>query len=176
MTIVLNTLETALPSEQVESLLAGTDQQVKIIHTSSMRINHCIGCNQCWLKTPGQCAINDDYKQIILELVNAENLWLITDTKYGFLDYRGKRVMDRIMPMLNMYIEFRDGWMRHQLRYHPLNVGVIYQGNGDQELLEEWSKRCAMNLGGHSLGVHSLSSVEETSDSSETRKEMDSCM
>ena len=103
MTIVLNTLETALPTEQIESLLAGTDQQVKIIHTAGMRINHCIGCNQCWLRTPGQCAINDDYKQIIKQLVNAQNLWLVTDTKFGFLDYRGKRVMDRIMTMLNWH-------------------------------------------------------------------------
>ena len=172
MTIVLNTLETALPSEQIESLLAGTDQQVKIIHTASMRIFHCIGCNQCWLKTPGQCAINDDYKQIIKQLVNAQNLWLVTDTKFGFLDFRGKRVLDRIMPMLNMYIEFRGGWMRHQLRYHALNIGVIYQGNGDQELLQEWSERCAMNLSGHSLGVYSLSSLDGTSPSGETRKEM----
>lgn len=172
MTIVLNTLETALPSEQIESLLAGTDQQVKIIHTASMKIFHCIGCNQCWLKTPGQCAINDDYKQIIKQLVNTQNLWLVTDTKFGFIDYRGKRVMDRIMPMLNMYIEFRDGWMRHQLRYHALNVGVIYQGKGDQELLQEWSERCAMNLGGHSLGVHALSSLDETSPSCDARKEM----
>ncbi len=163
MTIVLNTLETELFSDQIEPLLAGTDQQVKIIHTSAMRISHCIGCNQCWLKTPGQCAINDDYKQIIKQLVNAQDLWLVTDTKFGFLDFRGKRVMDRIMPMLNMYIEFRGGWMRHQLRYHALNVGVIYQGNGDHELLQEWSERCAQNLGGHSLGVHSLS---------EARKEM----
>lgn len=160
MTLVLNTLDTALHPEQIESLLADTDQQVKIIHTSDIRINHCIGCNQCWLKTPGQCAINDDYKQIIQLLVKAQNLWLVTDTKFGFLDYRGKRVMDRIMPMLNMYIEFRGGWMRHKLRYHALNIGVIYQGNGNQELLQEWSERCAQNLGGHSLGVNSLARKE----------------
>lgn len=75
--------------------------------------------------------------------------------------------MDRIMPLLNMYIEFRDGWMRHQLRYHGLNIGVLYRGNGDQTLLEEWCKRCAMNLGGRSLGVKSLDKA---------RKEIPSCM
>ncbi len=85
-----------------------------------------------------------------------EDLWLVTDTRYGFLDYRGKRIMDRIMPMLNMNIEIRDGWMRHQLRYHALNIGVLYRGDGDQNLLREWCERCAMNLGGKSLGVMSL--------------------
>lgn len=167
MTIVLNTLESCSDSTQIESLLADTDRRVKIIRTSGMSIHHCIGCNQCWLKTPGRCAIPDDYEQIVRQLVGAQNLWLVTDTHFGFLDYRGKRVMDRIMPMLNMYIEFRDGWMRHQLRYHALNVGVLYRGNGDQALLEEWCVRCAMNLGGRSLGVIHLDSAG---------KEMTSCM
>lgn len=161
MTIVLNTLETDTQSDLIESLLVETDRQVKIVGTTGMRINHCIGCNQCWLKTPGQCAIHDDYEQIIRLLVGAQNLWLITDTRFGFLDYRGKRVMDRIMPMLNMHIEFRNGWMRHQLRYHALNVGVMYRGDGDQEMLEEWCRRCAMNLGGRSLGVISLNNARK---------------
>ena len=88
--------------------------------------------------------------------VDAEDLWIVTDTRFGFIDYRGKRIMDRIMPILNMNIEIRDGWMRHQLRYHALNVGVLYHGEGNQELLEEWCERCAKNLGGKSLGVISL--------------------
>lgn len=167
MTIVLNTLVTDAYSALIEALLADTDQQIRIISTAGMTIHHCIGCNQCWLKTPGQCAIDDDYKQIVQQLVGAQNLWLVTDTRFGFLDYRGKRVMDRIMPMLNMNIEFRNGWMRHQLRYHALNIGLLYQGKGDQSILEDWCKRCAMNLGGHSLGVISLDKA---------RKEMPSCM
>ena len=167
MTIVLNTLDTDFRSDQIESSLFAQDRTVRVIDTARMNISHCIGCNQCWLKTPGQCAIHDDYEQILRQLVSANNLWLVSDTRFGFLDYRGKRVMDRIMPLLNMYIEFRGGWMRHQLRYHALNVGVIYQGKADEALLQEWSERCAMNLGGHSLGVISYKT---------NRKESTSCM
>ena len=119
-----------------------------------------MGCNNCWLKTPGVCAIKDDYEIIIKKLVTAENLWVVADTKFSFIDYRGKRVLDRVVPMLNMYIEFRDGWERHQLRYHPLNFGVIYKGNGNRELLEEWSMRVARNMAGHSLGIISLDKDE----------------
>ena len=119
-----------------------------------------MGCNNCWLKTPGVCAIKDDYEIILKKLVAAENFWVVADTKFGFIDYRGKRVLDRVVPMLNMYIEFRDGWERHQLRYHPLNFGVIYKGNGNRELLEEWSMRVARNMAGRSLGVISLDKDE----------------
>ena len=149
-------MEAGVYTEQINALLANNDFDIEIIDTANMKIAHCMGCNQCWLKTPGVCAIKDDYETIIKKLVSADNVWLVSDTKFGFIDYRGKRILDRIMPMLNMYIVFRDGWMRHQLRYHSLNVGVIYKGDGDQQMLEEWCNRTAANLGGRSLGVFAL--------------------
>ena len=160
MTLVLNTLESGNRSEQIKALLAGKDENFEIVNTADMKIAHCMGCNMCWLKTPGVCAIRDDYEIILKKLVAAENFWIVADAKFGFVGYRGKRVLDRVVPMLNMYIEFRDGWERHQLRYHPLNFGVIYKGDGNQELLEEWSMRVARNLAGHSLGVFALDKNE----------------
>ena len=154
MTIVLNTL-TGVSSDQIRALIP--DTEVKVINTSDMKIAHCIGCNMCWLKTPGICAIKDDYEIIIKELAHASNLWIVSDTHFGFLDSCGKQITDRFMPLLNMYVEFRGGWLRHQVRYQALNVGLIYQGNGDQDLLEEWCERTSQNLGGHSLGAIAMS-------------------
>lgn len=153
-TTVLNTLEEGYDLEQISALIKGDDMEV--INTFDMKIAHCMGCNLCWLKTPGICAIKDDYEGIIKKLVDAENLWLVSDTRFGFVDWHGKRVMDRIVPMLNMYVEFRDGLERHELRYHPLNFGLLYKGQADQEFLEEWSRRVASNLAGHSLGVYNI--------------------
>ena len=152
-TLVLNTLgKEAL--DQVNALIK--DKEVEVVDTSDMKIAHCMGCNQCWLKTPGICAIKDDYEKIIKKLVETENLWIVSDTRFGFLDYKGKRVMDRIMPMLNMTIGFRDGWMRHELRYHALNIGLLYKGAADQAMMEDWCKRTAANIGGQSLGAIAL--------------------
>ena len=163
MTLVLNTLEGDY-SEQIKELLAVKDSEVEIVNTAEMKIEHCMGCNMCWLKTPGVCAIKDDYEIILKKLVKSENLWVVADTKFGFVDYRGKRVLDRLVPMLNMYIEIRDGWERHQLRYHPLNFGVIYKGYGNKEMLEEWSMRVAKNMAGKSLGAIALDKEEKQID------------
>ena len=159
MTLVLNTLEGDY-SEQIKELLAVKDSEIEIVNTAEMKIAHCVGCNMCWLKTPGVCAIKDDYEIILKKLVATDNLWVVADTKFGFVDYRGKQVLDRIVPMLNMYIEIRDGWERHQLRYHPLNFGVIYKGDGNRERLEEWCMRVARNMAGKSLGVIAMDAPE----------------
>ena len=152
-TLVLNTLGKDY-TEQITALIK--DKEVEIVDTSDMKIVHCMGCNQCWLKTPGICAYKDDYEIILKKLVQADNLWIVSDTRFGFLDYKGKRVMDRIVPMLNMNVGFRDGWMRHELRYHPLNIGLLYKGDADQMMMEDWCKRTAVNIGGHSLGAIAL--------------------
>ena len=160
MTLVLNTLGSGTTSDQIRAFLQDNTPQTEVIDTTSMKIAHCMGCNHCWLKTPGVCVIKDDYEEIIKKLVGAKNLWLVSGTRFGFIDWRGKRVMDRLMPMLNMIIEFRDGWERHQVRYHALNVGLLYKGQCDQQMLEEWCERTAANLAGHSLGVIRMKEVE----------------
>lgn len=154
MNLILNTIGASVDNDMIRALIP--NQEVEIIDTSDMKIAHCMGCNQCWLKTPGICAIKDDYESILKKLVQAENLWLASDTRFGFLDYRGKRMMDRIMPMLNMTVGFRDGWMRHEMRYHSLNIGLLYKGDADQTMMEDWCKRTAANIGGHSLGAITL--------------------
>ena len=88
-TLVLNTLGNDY-TEQIKALIK--DKEIEIVDTSGMKIAHCMGCNQCWLKTPGICAIKDDYEEIIKKLVETENLWIVSDTRFGFLDYKGKRL------------------------------------------------------------------------------------
>ena len=168
MNLVLNTLGAGVDTDKIRALLPEKD--VEIIDTFDMKIAHCVGCNQCWLRTPGICAIKDDYETLVKTMVGADGLWIVSGTRFGFLDYKGKRLMDRILPMLNIYIEWRDGWMRHELRYHALNIGVLYQGAGDRATLEDWCKRTAANIGGHSLGAIPLDESSPQNDAGKAGK------
>ena len=160
MNLVLNTIGVSIDSDVIRSLIQ--ENNIEVIDTSDMKIAHCMGCNQCWLKTPGICAFKDDYETILKKLVQADNLWIVSDMRFGFLNYNGKRVMDRIMPMLNMTLDFRDGWMRHDLRYHALNIGLLYKGVAEKAMMEDWCKRTAANIGGHSLGAIPIDAVSDT--------------
>lgn len=132
------------------------------IDTTEMNISHCIGCNYCWLKTPGICVIKDDYEPILKKMSKADQVWLISDTHFGFVSWQTKNIVDRIMPLATMYLKFKDRQMRHVMRYdHQPDIGIIYTGNGDQAYLERWCQRTVLNIGSCSLGVFSESSGKE---------------
>ena len=70
MNLVLNTIGASVNNDMIRSLLPNK-KEVEIIDTTGMKIAHCMGCNQCWLKTPGICAIKDNYESILKKLVQA---------------------------------------------------------------------------------------------------------
>ncbi|MCR5033394.1 MAG: flavodoxin family protein [Lachnospiraceae bacterium] len=141
---------------------ASSTTDIQIIEAGTMEISHCIGCNYCWLKTPGVCSIHDDYEQILKQVVHADQLWVISDTALGFLNHKGKNIFDRILPIATMYLKFHNKQMRHVRRYkQTTDIGLIIKGECDREYLERWNKRAALNFGSKSLGVYSTEEVKE---------------
>ena len=169
MILLIDTTRKHIGKEIAEELRhsGGNSDEYELIDTIGMNISHCVGCNYCWLKTPGICAIKDDYAPILKKMNEADQVWLISDTHFGFVSYQTKNIVDRVMPLVTMYLKFKDGQMRHVMRYdHQPDIGIIYTGDGDQAYLEHWCQRTVLNLGGHSLGVYPA----------EHRKEAISCM
>lgn len=132
------------------------------IDASGLNISHCLGCNFCWLKTPGECVVKDDYEQVLKKISKADQVWLITDTKFGFVSYETKNIVDRVMPLVTMNIHFVGKQMRHVMRYkkNP-DWGVIYTGEGDKDYLTKWCERVAINYAGKSLGAYRIDETEE---------------
>ena len=164
MILMLDTTANHIGKVIAEELLGSAENAVEfeLIDTAGMHISHCVGCNYCWLKTPGICAIQDDYEPILRKISVADQVWLVSDTHFGFVSWQTKNIVDRIMPLVTMYLKFKDGQMRHVMRYdHQPDLGIIYTGDGDQAYLERWCQRTALNLGSRSLGVFSESSRRE---------------
>ena len=128
--------------------------EFEIVEAADMKISHCIGCNFCWLKTPGICSIKDDYEEILKKMIHADQIWVISGTALGFLDHKGKNIFDRIMPLVTMYLKFKGDQMRHVMRYRRnADIGLIYAGEADRTYLMRWNERAALNIGTKSLGV-----------------------
>lgn len=163
MILLVDTTELHNGKEILKELQKEDKNQIyELVDTSEMNISHCVGCNCCWLKTPGICVIKDDYEQILVKMIKAEQIWLIADTKYGFISYQAKNVIDRVMPMVTMYLKFKKGQMRHIMRYkHNADFGVIYYGESEPGYLQHWSERVALNFGSSSLGAYSGAEIKE---------------
>ena len=135
--------------------LAETLPQAEVVYTQQMKISACLGCNSCWLKTPGRCPIHDDYEPLMLKFLQVKAVVFVCDTKLGFLSYQTKNLFDRILPLATMYLTIVDGQMRHIPRYHKnLAAAVLYTGQSDNAYLNRWLARAMLNLHGVSLGAY----------------------
>ncbi|MCR5649716.1 MAG: flavodoxin family protein [Lachnospiraceae bacterium] len=162
MVLIVNTTFDRSITDELKKQMDSRNIDAKIIETDSLRISPCIGCNFCWLKTPGECSVKDDYEIILKNLPHADQMWVISDTALGFLDHKGKNIYDRIIPIGTMYLKFVGNQMRHVPRYDKrTDVGIIYTGNPDVEYLKKWNTRAALNFEAGSLGVFSTDEIKE---------------
>ncbi len=135
--------------------LSATGVEVTVMYGEDYHIEGCRGCTACWLKTPGKCILNDDYEIIFQEILQSDILVLVTETKLGFISYKLKNIMDRILPIVTPYIEIRNGACRHIPRYSSVpHIALMYTGERDNQFLNEWMNCVAENLHSVSLGAY----------------------
>ena len=66
-----------------EALQIGEHQYVDV---TKEKINPCMGCFGCWIKTPGKCVIRDSAVTIYPLIAQAENVLYISRIVYGSYD------------------------------------------------------------------------------------------
>lgn len=135
---------------------------IEVLYAEDYKIAACVGCNYCWLKTPGVCSIQDDYPKFYKKYLAADHILFLTETKLGFVSYKMKNMVDRLVPLDMMYLKVKDGQMRHRPRYDKeLKMGVLYIGEGDETYLSHWMDREMLNLSGISLGAYGVERRKE---------------
>ena len=71
-------------------------------------IHHCMGCFNCWTKTPGQCAIRDDMDELLPKLWGADIVVFATPLYVDNVTGIMKNFMDRMVPAAEPYLS-KDG-------------------------------------------------------------------
>lgn len=124
------------------------DEPLKIIKLGEQSINACIGCWNCWLKTPGRCVMKDKMSEIYPDYINSDTVILLMDTSQGFLNYQAKAFLDRSIPLFNPYIKIVDGECHHVTRYKSYPDMVFYFDkigltNKEKQVIEDYLYRVA---------------------------------
>lgn len=161
--LIINTLEEDNPAaREAVACLTSKVSAYQIIQAGGMKISPCIGCNACWLRTPGRCALKDDYEQILKAFLQYRTTIFIADTALGFISHRMKNIADRMLPLATMYTRVENGQMRHIPRYeNQCQLGLVYSGTGDREYIGLWLSRAALNFNGRSIGVYPVEQCGE---------------
>lgn len=134
----------------------------KVLQVYGRDYRPCVGCNCCWLRTPGICSIKDGYEEMLKDYLRYDAVLFLSGTALNFVDHRMKNLIDRIMPLATMYTYISDGQCRHVLRYDKkLRFGLLYAGSADRIYLNRWLERVMLNFGGESLGAYQIENVEE---------------
>jgi len=97
---------------------------VELLYTKRLQIRPCQGDFSCWFRSPGQCIYNDDMKALLPRMRDADILVFATPLYLDGMAAPLKNLWDRMLPMLQPYVELRDGHCRHPLREPHKGVGA----------------------------------------------------
>jgi len=137
-------------------------QSIRLLDTEAYSSHHCNGCTSCWLKTPGRCSIKDGCEDLLQTLLWADDVIFASETALGFVDYKCKNVVDRLLPLMAPYIDIVDGAARHRARYQrKWRFGLFYTGKPGNDYLSYWLERFSINFYASSLGAFHETQKEE---------------
>lgn len=107
---------------------------VQHLKLRSMDIKYCTGCWGCWVKTPGQCVIEDDSANVCEAAINSDLLIFSSPIIMGFVSSVLKKTMDKMISLVHPYIDVVQGEFHHKKRYEKYpKLGLIMEKGPDTD-------------------------------------------
>ena len=80
-------------------------------------LSYCLGCFECWVRTPGQCRVCDAISTISPYYVHAQLVVYVTRVTFGGYSAPLKKAVDRLIPILSPFFKKIEGETHHHPRY-----------------------------------------------------------
>jgi multimeric flavodoxin WrbA len=137
--------------ELIEAIQNLYDEPLKVVRLGDRSITACIGCWNCWLKTPGRCVMKDQMAESYPDYVNSDTVILLMDIAQGFINHQAKAFLDRTIPHYHPYIEIVDGECHHVARYKCYPDMIFYYDtegitNQEEQVIEDYLYRTAYHF------------------------------
>ncbi len=101
----------------MSSALSARGAQVDVAILRMRDIAPCAGCFGCWTKTPGECVIADDARDVVCACVRSDVVVYATPVTFGGYSSQLKAIVDRLLPVLDPRFAVVGGEVHHRLRY-----------------------------------------------------------
>jgi multimeric flavodoxin WrbA len=124
--------------------------QVSAFRLRDEAIADCLGCFGCWIKTPGQCVIDDSARLIANKMAQSDLVVYVTPVVFGGYSSELKKVLDRqICAILPFFTEVK-GEFHHPPRYEKIGklaaIGVLPEPNpASEEIFKKLLFRNSLN-------------------------------
>jgi hypothetical protein len=112
---------------------------------------YCLGCFECWTKTPGLCRIDDIGRDVAGSVIESDLAIYLTPITFGGYSSELKKVVDRLICLISPFFTRIDGEVHHHARYerYPAlaGLGVLPAPHPAQEtIFHTLVSRNAVNL------------------------------
>jgi multimeric flavodoxin WrbA len=91
--------------------------RVDVLSLRDMDIKNCMGCLDCWVKSPGVCRVDDDSREVCRSYIDSDLVLFASPLIMGFTSALLKKATDKLVPLLPYDIEIVGGEMHHSARY-----------------------------------------------------------
>ncbi|NTW83379.1 MAG: NADPH-dependent FMN reductase [Chlorobiaceae bacterium] len=118
-------------------LLAASGHQAEHVVLRDKTIANCNGCFQCWLKTPGICAIDDDNRDLVAKYIQSDIAIALTPLTFGAFSPELKKFADHLIQTISPFFCKVNGETHHRQRYerYPgfISIGWLQGPDDTQE-------------------------------------------
>ncbi|NTV99460.1 MAG: NADPH-dependent FMN reductase, partial [Chlorobiaceae bacterium] len=104
-------------AETLSAILAAGGHQTEHVALRDSRIAPCNGCFQCWLKTPGMCAIDDDNRDLVSKYIRSDLVIALTPVTFGAFSPELKKFADHLIQTISPFFCRVNGETHHRQRY-----------------------------------------------------------
>ncbi len=137
---------------------------VELFYAADMKVRSCNCANMyCWYKKPGECCLKDDMEMLYPRLREADILILATPV-YVPLPGEMQNVINRLCPLMEPLLEFRDGRTRARFRKDVKTQKILLvstggwweKGNFDTvaRIVRELAENASMEFAGAVIRPH----------------------
>ena len=106
--------------DALSGALQADGAQIETFPLREMKLAHCLGCFDCWIKTPGVCVEADAGREIAKAIVRSDVTVLFTPVTFGGYSPDLKKMVDRFVQIASPLFRMDHGEIHHPPRYAHL--------------------------------------------------------
>lgn len=112
-----NIVSSEFLNSNFKNLFSGKNLNSTLIEVDRDNVSPCTGCLGCWIKTPGECVINDKVVEINRKKISSDVVIYIAPVVFGQFSYNMKNVIDRGLGKVLPFFGEINGRTMHPSRY-----------------------------------------------------------